>query len=247
MRATTTLQTSAVVLALLSTTPAFANVQFRIGYEASSNEYVVYMTPDSTPAPDMVLSSQVTIAVPHGTGTSRFEVDNIRTSVPGVSWANNSRVDAPKENGAADYLSFSLFYTGSRPPTFGWVAGTEKRIFAFKSPSGCVSGISLLNNSDPFNQLPNSTSTNPGNDFSNIGWLSSNAYTGNYGGNVSCNGTTVPVVPVTSTCEKNTAKVGAIVQETWVLNNLINQIQPATQRANMQKKLLELRGLLLCR
>jgi hypothetical protein len=95
--------------------------------------------------------------------------------------------------------------------------------------------------------LPNSTSTNPGNDFSNIGWLSSNAYTGNYGGNVSCNGTTVPVVPVTSTCEKNAAKIGAIVQETWVLNNLINRIQPATQRANLQEKLLELRGLLLCR
>jgi hypothetical protein len=43
-----------------------------------------------------------------------------------------------------------------------------------------------MGNNDVFNQLPNSVGTNPGNDFVNFGWSMSNAYTGNYGGNVTC-------------------------------------------------------------
>jgi hypothetical protein len=235
MKTTTSIQTGIVMLALAASSPSFAGVQFRIGHEASSNKYVVYMTPDSTPSPDMVLSSQVTLVVPHKTGASRFQVNNISSAVQGINWENHSRVNAPAENPKADYLSFGLVYTGSSVPVFGWQKGKEKRLFSFKSPSGCVAGVALLDNNDPFNQLPNSVNTNPGNEFSNIGWLSGNAYTGNYGGNVNCAAVTPPPA-----CTQNPANLEAINQEIQGMSALINTISPVSKRTKLQKKLTAL-------
>lgn len=247
MTTITSIQTSVAILALAAASPAaFAGVQFRISHEASSNEYVVYMTPDSTPSPDMVLSAQVSLVVPHGTDSKRFTIDNINSAVKGINWANHSRVDAPIENAKADYLSFGLFYTGGRPPAFGWQAGKEKRIFSFTSPSGCIAGITLLDNSDPFSQLPNSVNTNPGNEFSNVGWLGGNAYTGNYGGAVTCSTTAPLPVATVPACDKNPVKLGAISREMGILSALVSKLTPSTQRTNLQKKLAELRSTLQC-
>lgn len=247
MKTITTLQTGIVTLALATTTPVFAGVQFRLSHEASTHEYVVYMTPDSPPSPDLVLSSQVSLSVPHGTDDSRFMIDSIKSAIPGINWVNHSRVDAPAENPSADYLSFGLYYTGSKPPTFGWQADKEMRIFSFTSPTGCVAGIKLLDNSDPFNQMPNSVNTNPGNEFANIGWLEGNAYTGNYGNTVSCGKVTYPPVTTNLTCENNPVKLAAIAQEIRVMSALISKLQRSSQRISLQNKLDELRGLLQCR
>lgn len=246
MKTRTSIQVGSAVLALVTASPAFAGVKFRVGYEASSSEYVVYMTPDSLPKPDMVLSSQVTLVVPHATGAASFGANSIQSSVAGLNWANNSRVNAPAENAKADYLSFGLFYTASRPPSFAWAVGQEKRIFSFKSPTGCVAGVALLDNSDPFSQLPNSVGTNPGNEFSNIGWIGGNAYVGNYGNSVACGATPPPPPPPVAACEKDPGRVGAVLRESWALDTEVNRIRPAAEQANLRQKLNELRTILAC-
>lgn len=182
-------------LLALATIDASAAVKFRIGYEADTNNYAVYMTPDSVPSPDMLLSAQVTIIVPHGEGTNSFAVENISSEVRGINWIDNSRINAPTENKQADYISMAYYFSGSRIPAFGWVPGEEKKVFTFTSNLGCVSGVKLIDSQDPFNQLPNSASTNPGNDFMNIGWKMSNAYTGNYGDTITCDTPAVASAP----------------------------------------------------
>lgn len=241
MKTISSLQAGIVMLALGSTTTALAGVQFRIAYENSSNEYVVYMTPDSAPSPDMTLSSQVTLVVPHRTGDARFAIGSIRSDVGGVNWANHSRVDAPAENSEADYVSFGLLYAGGSPPVMHWVAGQEKRMFSFASSAGCVGGVALLNNNDPFNQLPNSMNTNPGNEYSNTGWIG-NAYNGNYGSSVTC-GTNPPV----DDCEKNRLKLGGVMLETVHLKVMLGQLGANRKRDELLKKLAEFRNLLSCR
>lgn len=184
------LYSSVCVVSLLSTSTSQADVKFRLAYDSIANEYVVYMTPETLPDPDMALSSQVTLVVPHGSDPDRFDAERLQSHVNGIAWINHSRVDAPPENPTSDYLSFGFFYTGSTPPPFGWIAGEEKRIFSFQNPAGCVDDVALLENKDPFNNLPNSANTNPGNDFTNIGWL--HGYTGNYGGSIDCDPKTRP-------------------------------------------------------
>lgn len=189
---------AAFSLLTLASMSASAAVKFRIGYEAASNNYAVYMTPDSTPSPDMLLSAQVTVVVPHAEGTNSFNIDNISSEVRGINWIDNSRVNAPQENNKADYISLAYYFSGSRIPAFGWVAGQEKKILTFTSNLGCVSGVKLIDSQDPFSQLPNSAGTNPGNDFMNIGWKMSNAYTGNYGDAVTCDNAAAAPAPSTS-------------------------------------------------
>jgi hypothetical protein len=183
---TRTMTTAVAFSALtLFSMEASAAVQYRIGFEAASNSYAVYMTPDSTPSPDMLLSAQVTLVVPHSSNNA-FSVDNITSHINGVNWMDHSRVDAPSENAQADYVSLGYYFSGAGVPNFGWVAGQEKKILSFTSNQGCIAGVKLIDNQDPFNTASNSAGTNPGNDFVNLGWQVSNAYTGNYGGAVTC-------------------------------------------------------------
>lgn len=195
----------------LASADAAAAVKYRIGFDAASNHYAVYMTPDSTPSPDMLLSAQVTVVVPHGTDAKRFSVENITSNISGVNWVDHSRADAPTENAAADYISLGYYFSGSKLPPFGWVAGQEKKILTFTSNQGCVASVKLIDSKDPFNQLPNSVGTNPGNDFLNVGWKMTNAYIGNYGEAVTCGTTTV--TPAPATCSPST-------QDQYYLNKI---------------------------
>lgn len=242
MKTHSSIQVGIALLALAIASPSVAGVKFRISHDASSKEYVVYMTPDTAPSPDMVLSSQVTLRVPHGLDKTRFNIDTLTSAVTGINWVNHSRVDAPAESPEADYLSFGLLYSGGKPPPFGWQAGKEKRIFSFTSAVGCVAGVALIDNYDPFSQLPNSANTNPGNEFSNIGWLSGNSYTGNYGKPITCG--TMP--SSASICEKNPLVLNAIKREVSVLSALVNKIGSISQRQTFQKKLNDLRSSAQC-
>jgi hypothetical protein len=163
-----------------------AAVKFRLSFEEGSNRYVVYMTPDSVPSPDMLLSAQVTLVVPRGENMPGFVLENIESNISGINWIEHSRVEQPEESQSADYISLGYFFTQGTPPSFNWVADKEKKVLSFESPNGCIDGAKLIDDQDPFNHLPNSVGTNPGNDFLNVGWLMSNAYIGNYGGPVSC-------------------------------------------------------------
>lgn len=207
---------------------ASAAVQYRIGFDAASNHYAVYMTPDSTPSPDMLLSAQVTLIVPHS-DYNAFSVDNLTSHINGINWMEHSRVDSPSENTQADYISLGYYFNGTGVPNFGWVAGQEKKILSFTSPQGCVAGVKLIDNQDAFNQLPNSAGTNPGNDFVNLGWQISNAYTGNYGGAVTCD---TPAPACDSSQDQATLDtIAALEQRLQAISNnntrrmLLSQIQ----------------------
>lgn len=215
---------------------ASAAVQYRIDFDAASNRYAVYMTPDSTPSPDLLLSAQVTLVVPHSS-TNAFSVDNISSHINGVHWMNHSRVDAPSENAQADYVSLGYYFNGSNVPSFGWVAGQEKKILSFASNQGCIAGVKLIDSQDAFSQLPNSAGTNPGNDFLNLGWQMSNAYNGNYGGAVICDAPT-------SGCD--TSQDQATLDTIAALEQRLQTITHPNTRTMLLGQIQRLRDSLVC-
>ncbi|MGB1254270.1 MAG: hypothetical protein ACPG51_00345 [Thiolinea sp.] len=205
---------TAGVFVMLQSGQALADVQFRVAYDAATSEYSVYMTPDSVPAPDLALSAQVTLKVPHTTNSNEFAVENIQSDVAGIEWQLHSRVNGPAESPELDYLSFGMMISGGTPPDFSWQPGIEKKVFTFKSPAGCRDGVALLENADAFNQLPNSAGTNPGNQFTNLGWASANNYLGNYGRSVVCPDAANADPKLCNKAERKKARVSQRIEKT---------------------------------
>ncbi|MBO0614634.1 hypothetical protein [Thiothrix fructosivorans] len=159
-----------------------AVLEYSIRRDAGSNRYRVYMRPTATPVTNLSMTGQITLKVPHGTGsTSLFAVNDLKSTVSNVTWTLDSRSDAPTEAAGADYLSFTFAPGGSN--AFGWQAGKEIEVFNFSNDNECSGDVSVMENTDAFNTLPNSATTNPGNQFNNVGWGTAveNHYLGNYG------------------------------------------------------------------
>lgn len=164
-----------------SEAPATQVLSYKLALAEDGKTYQVVMKPASTPKPDISLTGQVTIKAPHD---SNFKVTGLVSTVEGSNWVEASRVDAPKEDAKSDYISFSFVgLQGNSARNYGWEADKEQVIFSFQNEGGCVDGVSLMANDDPFSVSPNSANTNPGNQFTNLGWgaVSENHYTGNYG------------------------------------------------------------------
>lgn len=173
--------------ALTPSNPQANQVYYRIHWDSTDQRYHVYMYPGSVPSPNMSLTSQVTLKVPHATETDSFTASGIKTNVSGAIWTESSRVNAPNEDVSADYLSFNMNLTNAN--LLDWQSGKELEVFSFANSHACLGDVSLMNNlTDPFNTLPNSAGTNPGNQFTNIGWGSAsiNNYAGNYGCAATC-------------------------------------------------------------
>ncbi|MEZ5454182.1 MAG: IPTL-CTERM sorting domain-containing protein [Thiothrix sp.] len=206
-----------VLLALTQTGQAFAGVEggleYRVDWSAADSRYHVYMRPTSLPDRDLSMTAQVTLRVPHATGTNKFTVADIQSTVisettgqPGASWSLSSKVAAPDEDTSVDYLSFTMIPDDVR--SFKFQQDVEQEVFNFKNTGPCLGSVALMNNStDPFNQPPeapvNSAGTNPGNQFANVGWgtLDDNDYIGNYGNPAVCvpsNGNNTPVAAADS-------------------------------------------------
>ncbi len=195
-------------LALLVLIPAahtaFAGVaggvEYRVAWNTTDSSYHVFARPTTTPDKDLSMTGQVTLRVPHATGTDKFKVANLQVK-SGTSWSLSSEVFAPVEDTSVDYLSFS--YTPIDIRAFAFQAGVEQEIFSFKNTGKCLGSIALMNNNtDPFNQPPeaptNSVNTNPGNQFANAGWgaTDDNDYIGNYGGPADCAATSANTAPI---------------------------------------------------
>ena len=141
--------------------------------------YEVYMRPNVTPAiPNLTLTSQVTIKVPHRTGDERFKVSNIKSAVTGTAWLASSRIDAPIEDPTADYISFEVAFPDGNYQVFGWTIDQEVKVFTFQNSGPCLGVVTLLTNADPF-MPPNSAGTNPGNQINILGVSGDNVYIGN--------------------------------------------------------------------
>ncbi|MEN9422752.1 MAG: hypothetical protein RL122_135 [Pseudomonadota bacterium] len=185
---------SASVL-LLAGNSAWAaqTLEYSIRWDTKDDRYHVFMKPNATPTPkDMSMTGQFTIRVPHATGADAFSVNDPKITVTNTIWSNDSRVDAPIEDTAVDYLSFSLNMIKS--DAFQWKAGVEQEVFNFNNTGKCLGSVALIDNqTDPFNQpllngSNNSAGTNPGNQFTNLGWGGSdeNNYLANYGTAADC-------------------------------------------------------------
>lgn len=163
------------------TNPQANHLYYRLSWSENDQRYHVYMYPGSLPQRNMTLSSQVTLKVPHGLDKDSFTVTNLKSSFIGALWTDDSRANAPLEDPSADYISFTLHSLD--PTAFKWKAEQEIEVFSFDNLGSCLGPVSLLENNDAFAKLPNSVNTNPGNQFTNIGWPheGDNNYAGNYG------------------------------------------------------------------
>ena len=173
-----TSSTCLVFLFLLFTSALFAQPNtlfFKAQLMPGGGSWGVYVKPAASISPTsstITGSGQVTIVVPTG-----FEIDNI-VSVAGL-WTNNAQVVDPVENPGMTYLSFGL--VNDNPPIH-YENGVQL-LFKIFSQSACPDTLHLIENGvDPFDQLPNSGNTNPGNEITVIDF-GAGATIYNYGGN----------------------------------------------------------------
>lgn len=170
-------------LGLSSLAEAADGVQYRLAYVAATKTYQLYMRPTATPAKSTVLAgAQVTIKAPRNFAVSSF------TNMVGTWRSPGSITPSPRENPNVDYISFDLAAIAD----FGFQAGVEKLVFTFQSYMGCLGSVALMENTDPFNKLPNSASTNPGNHIAVLQLnnnVDGNDYLGTYGGAANCTAT----------------------------------------------------------
>lgn len=183
------LLTSLISLGLsLSASSAFADpvLEYKLALATDGKSYEVWMKPSVTPKPDISLTGQLTLKVPH---EAKFKPVKVVTGVEGADWIEASRVDAPKEDPKHDYISFSYIGAqGSSAQNFDWKAKEELLVFSFENEKGCVNGVSIMPNTDPYNVPNNSQQTNPGNQFTNLGWgaIGENNFKGVYGDSPKC-------------------------------------------------------------
>ncbi len=172
---------------------AAETLEYMIRWDTSDNRYHVFMKPRATPIPNASMTGQLTIRVPHGTGADQFAPNDIRSLVAGAQWALSSRSNAPIEDPDVDYISLTL--SASNTGAFNWEANKEIEVFDFRNGGNCLGPVALVDNdTDPFvapvmSGGNNSANTNPGNQFSNLGWSDysgENNYLGNYGDSANC-------------------------------------------------------------
>ncbi|RME12470.1 MAG: hypothetical protein D6816_00950, partial [Bacteroidetes bacterium] len=158
-----------VTFLALGLSSAHAQLEFKLQL-MDDTTWGVYVRPDTTITPTdstEVGSGQVTLVAPNGFTYSGF------TNVKGI-WLENARVNAPPENSSRDYISFGLI---SNVPKITVQAGSETLLFKFNRVGSCPDSLYLIENGvDPFDQLPNSANSNPGNDLSMYDFLNSAFY-----------------------------------------------------------------------
>lgn len=163
------------IVALFSIS-ASAQINFKLHWMPDSLAWGVFAKPEPDLHPSkftVIGSGQVTVVAPAG-----MEFANLK-SFSGV-WEQNAFVGSPPENPTMDYISFGLI---SNDPAIVLQDGEETLLFTFgKKMKDCPERLYLIENDDPFNNLPNSSNSNPGNDLSVMdpGQGAYYRFTGNY-------------------------------------------------------------------
>ena len=161
-------------------------VEFSIRWDAANSVYRVYVRPIATPTPDLTMSAQITIRVPHAAAPEQFTIpkSSITSAHTNVSWSYSSTAPAPPENPSFDYFSFTPVISNQQ--AFGWQAGIEQEVFNFKNTGKCLGAVTIINNeTDPL-VGGISSNLNAGNEFSSLSWSAVNDYVGNYGTAADC-------------------------------------------------------------
>ncbi len=143
------------VLALNSVFAQTPAIEFKLQL-MEADQWGVYARPVGvTPGNSLITGSgQVTVVMPLNFGW------NSLSSVNGI-WLNNANVHGPAENPTKTYASF-----GWQASDIQFQAGSETLLFTFKRTDPCPDSIYLIENTvDPFDILPNSVNSNPGNEI----------------------------------------------------------------------------------
>jgi hypothetical protein len=198
-------------------------VNFKIIYNGTLACYEVYMNSSTTYTGSQarILSSRVTIVVPHRVGASQFNVDTIRggdgngLSPTSMTWSV-SRFDAPSENPTKDYIFFGYNASANPSVLFNIPANTDILLFSFPMTNTCLGGtIDLIDNAnDPF-LPPNSQSLNTPNAITIFGAGLINNYATNINGPAACTATAV----LTATYGLSNIIVGSTTSLTLRLTN----------------------------
>ncbi|MEZ5478377.1 MAG: cadherin, partial [Thiolinea sp.] len=148
-----------------------AGVVMGIQWDHDSQTYLVTATPNLTPDVDINLSAQITLRVPHSDDDNKkFMAEQVVSHIEGYRWIETSRANAPEEARDSDYLSFSFAPENRSRLPFGWKKDETKVLFSFVNGGECLGDVQLMSDDDPFNAPLNSLNTNPGNQFTNMGW-----------------------------------------------------------------------------
>jgi Bacterial Ig domain len=201
-----------------------AQVQYSIKADPDGVTYNVWMKSSTTYTLPLSQAStaQVTVLVPSGTGASQFTVIGLTSYQNQMNWSQNARVNAPTEKPTKDYISFG--FQGSSQ--FATPANTELKLFSFKNAGTCLGALELIvNSTDPFNVLPNTAGTNPGNSITILG-KGGDAYTGNYG---------APVNLCATAPAANSDSVNAALGNTTNIPVLANDKNPDGTTASLTK------------
>lgn len=163
---------------------ATSGIAFRVAY--NDGRYKVMMKPAaSATAPALTLTAQVTLKVAHS-ATTPFEVTDLVNNVEGTAWSLSSRINAPAEDATADYLSFTVEFPTGNYQAIEWVAEQEIEVFSFANANDCLGAVNVMSNEDPFAQVPNSASTNPGNQIDVLGMGDGNQFNNVVGEAATC-------------------------------------------------------------
>ncbi|MCC6727493.1 MAG: T9SS type A sorting domain-containing protein [Saprospiraceae bacterium] len=156
------MNSSRLLLVLLCTfcaLPVFSQIDLKLQLMPDGSKWGVYAVPAPIINPSsstITGSGQITIVAP-----LNFTMIDL-TPVSG-NWNNNATINGPSENPNRTYLSIGL--VADNPPII-YSNSAPTLLFTFKKPSGgCPDDIHIFDNiTDPFN-VPNSLSTNPGNEL----------------------------------------------------------------------------------
>lgn len=157
------MKTSRLLLLVLSSFcafPLFSQIDFKLQLLPDGTKWGVYADPRPNINPSAITitgSGQITIVAP-----VNFTLIDL-TPVSG-NWASNAVINGPIENPTKSYISVGLV---SDLPQIVYSSTNATLLFTFKKPTNsCPNELYLIENADdPFDQLPNSVNSNPGNEL----------------------------------------------------------------------------------
>lgn len=159
---------------------AFSQITIKTTLDPDGVTYKVFMisSQNFTGNSAYIGSSQITLVVPHGSGSNYFQISSPSSPISNMRWVFSGRTDAPTENPDYDYLFFSFINNTLPIVKFDIIANQEILLFTFKRTSQCAGRVYVFNNqTDPF-RFPNSIGINTGNSFTIFG-AGGDAYRGN--------------------------------------------------------------------
>jgi hypothetical protein len=174
-----TLRLQLLILCSFLTFSLFAQLDFKIQLMPDGTKWGIYVTPQPGTVPStntITGSGQITMVAPLGFTVVDFN------PVSGF-WANNAVINGPVENPTKSYISFGLM---SDDPQIKYSTTSPTLLFTFrKAANYCPDELYLIENGvDPFDQLPNSANSNPGNEITVLDFGTTPFSTYNYGENI---------------------------------------------------------------